>query len=72
MINFFSTGQLARLLQIPSYKIGYAHSTGQLAEPNFRFLGKRCYDEFDVRRVAAFFDVPITDAALGTAEREAK
>lgn len=70
MTNIFSTGQVARMLAIPTYKICYAHSTGQLAEPVFRFLDKRCYTAADVRRVADHFGLTIEDAALKTAGQE--
>jgi DNA-binding transcriptional MerR regulator len=72
MNTIFSTGQLARLLGIPAYKIGYAHSTGRIAEPAFRFLDKRCYTAADVIRVAAHFGVTISDATLKTAALEAQ
>lgn len=68
MNTIFSTGQLARLLGIPAYKIGYAHATGRLEEPAFRFLDKRCYTAADVRRVAAHFGVTISEATLKTAQ----
>lgn len=70
MTKIFSTGQVARMLAIPTYKISYAHSTGQLAEPGFRFLDKRCYTAADVRRVAAHFGLTIEDAALKAAGQE--
>jgi len=72
MNTIYSTGQLARLLRIPAYKIGYAHSTGHLEEPAFRFLDKRCYTTADVRRVAAHFEVTIEDTALIAEGDEAK
>ncbi|MEK6262766.1 MAG: hypothetical protein AABP62_29565 [Planctomycetota bacterium] len=68
MNTILSTGQLARLLGIPSYKIGYAHATGRLDEPAFRFLDKRCYTDADVRRVADHFGVAIDDATLKVAQ----
>ncbi len=57
MKHIFSTGEVARRLGLQVYRIGYAHSTGQLAEPAFRFLDKRVYTEEDVRRVAGHFGV---------------
>ena len=70
MTTIFSTGQLARLLGIPAYKIGYAHATGRLEEPAFRFLDKRCYSIADVRRVAAHFGVTIADSMLAAQEAQ--
>lgn len=72
MNTIFSTGQVARMLALPTYKISYAHSTGHLAEPAFRFLDKRCYTVSDIRRVAAHFGLTITDAALKTAGKETR
>jgi DNA-binding transcriptional MerR regulator len=57
MDQFYSTGQVAKLLGIQVYQIGYAHSTGQLAEPAYRFLQKRVYTETDIRRVAEHFGI---------------
>jgi hypothetical protein len=70
MNTIFSTGQLSRLLGIPAYKIGYAHATGRLQEPAFWFLGKRCYTDADVRRVATHFGVTITDSMLAAQEAQ--
>jgi DNA-binding transcriptional MerR regulator len=64
MTTILSTGQLAKLLGIPAYKIGYAHSTGALAEPDSRFLDKRCYTTADIQRVAAHFHINIDDEEL--------
>lgn len=59
MQHIFSTGQVAKKLEIKAYRIGYAHSTGQLAEPAFRFLDKRVYTEEDVQRVAEHFGLEL-------------
>jgi len=64
MTTILSTGQLAKLLGIPAYRIGYAHSTGALAEPDTRFLDKRCYNTADIQRVAAHFHINIDDEEL--------
>ena len=68
MNTIYSTGQLARLLGIPAYKIGYAHATGRLEEPAFRFLDKRCYTAVDVCRVATHFGVTVEEATLKAAQ----
>ena len=57
MEQMYSTGELSRLLSIPAYKIEYAHTTGRLAEPAYRFIGKRVYCDADVLRVARHFGV---------------
>ena len=59
MQQIFSTGQVAKRLGLQAYRIGYAHSTGQLAEPAFRFLDKRVYTEADVHRVAEHFGIDL-------------
>jgi hypothetical protein len=58
-MNFFSTGELARLLAVPVHRIEYAHRSQGLAEPTLRFLGKRVYDADDVRRAALHFGIKL-------------
>ncbi len=70
MPQLFSTGQLARLLAIPPHRIEYAHASGRLGEPSFRFLGKRVYDAADVRRVALHFGIALDEATLMNDEQE--
>jgi DNA-binding transcriptional MerR regulator len=60
--QIFSTGQVARLLGLRPYQLEYAHATDQLAEPTFRFLGKRVYVADDVRRVALYFGVTLDES----------
>lgn len=64
MKQILSTGEVAKLLGLQVYQIGYAHSTGQLAEPAFRFLDKRVYTEEDVRRVAAHFGIDLDGTSV--------
>lgn len=71
MTDIYSTGQVARMLGLKPYQIDYAHANGQLAEPAFRFLGKRVYDQTDVRRVAAHFGLN-PDNTGGSAAGEAR
>ena len=61
MQQMFSTGQVARSLGLRPYQLEYAHATDQLAEPTFRFLGKRVYVADDVRRAALHFGVTLDD-----------
>jgi hypothetical protein len=73
MNELLSTGQLARLIGVPLYKIAYAHLHQDLAEPACRILGKRMYDAEDVRRVAEHFGVTIATLLMADAvEKEAK
>ena len=55
MTDIYSTGQVARMLGLRPYQLEYAHANAHLAEPAFRFVGKRVYDPADVRRVAVHF-----------------
>lgn len=62
MEQIHSTGQVARLLGIQSYRIAYAINTGQIGEASFRFLGKRCFTNEDIARVAEHFHIQPVDA----------
>ena len=62
MENIYSTGQVARLLGLRPHQLEYAHASQALAEPSFRFLGKRVYCADDVRRVAGHFALALDDA----------
>ena len=44
---------------VQEHRIAYAHRTFKLAEPKIRFAGKRVYSNADLRRMAAYFGVPI-------------
>jgi hypothetical protein len=57
--RLYSLGEIARLLSVPAHRIDYAHATGRLGEPCLRFVGKRAYDDGDLRRVAAYFGVEV-------------
>lgn len=57
MDNIFSIGEVAKLLGIQQYRISYAIVSGQLPEASFRFLGKRCFSEEDIERIAEHFGV---------------
>lgn len=61
MQQLYSTGQVAKLLGVQAYQIEYAYVSGQLAEPAFRFLGKRVHGPDDVRRVADHFGLALDD-----------
>lgn len=47
MDRLFSTGQVARLISVPSYRIEYAHNNNGLAEPAQRIMNKRVYTPDD-------------------------
>ena len=72
MQPIFSTGEVARKLNLRPYQLEYAHATGQLAEPAFRFLGKRVYVADDVRRVALHFGIRLDELRTAEAGKEGK
>lgn len=71
MQQFYSTGQVARLLGLKPYQIEYAHASGQISEPQARFLGKRVYLAEDVKRAANHFGVSFDADVLGVEKGDA-
>jgi DNA-binding transcriptional MerR regulator len=63
MRELYSTGQVARLLGIRQHHIGYAISSGHIPDAKLRFLGKRCFTDADMRRIARHFGVPVLKGA---------
>ena len=57
MKKLYSTGEVARILGIPQHRIVYAITANKVTETKFHFLGKRCFDPNDVRRLAKHFGV---------------
>src|SRR5688572_7675655 len=55
MNRTYSVGEVARQLNLKPYRIVYAIATGQLPEPTFRFLGKRCFTTSDIQAIATHF-----------------
>lgn len=64
MDQLFSTGQVARIIGVPSYRIEYAHSNTGLAEPAQRVMNKRLYSFDDLRRVAVHFGVELEESLI--------
>ena len=64
MKHIYSIGEVARLLGLQTYQIGYAHSTDQVKEPDLRFCGKRAYTESDIQRIAEHFEIEFDDSIL--------
>jgi len=52
-----SLSEAARLLGVKPYRIGYAISTGLVAEPILRVANKRIFQAVDVQRLARHFGV---------------
>lgn len=71
MDQLFSTGQVARLVGVPTYKIEYAHANNRLGEPAQRVMNKRLYTAADVQRVAQHFGVTLDDQLLVVTDEEA-
>lgn len=60
MKQFYSTGEVAKLLGIPIHRISYGHSTGHFPEPT-RVFGKRAYRWAEIRTLANHFGVEVND-----------
>jgi hypothetical protein len=56
---------VARLLGVQQHCIDYAISSGHLPDAKFRFLGKRCFDATEVRRITKYFGVPVQPSKGG-------
>ena len=57
--QFYSLTDCSRLLGVKEHRVAYAHRTGKLPEPKIRVAGKRVYSPADLRRMAAYFQVPM-------------
>lgn len=64
MDQLFSTGQVARLIGVPSYRIEYAHTHNKLDEPVQRVMNKRLYSLDDLRRVAQHFGIELDESLI--------
>ncbi len=64
MTEFYSTGEVVRLLGVQPYKIEYCLATGQVPEPN-RVFGKRAFQWQEVQALAKHFGVEIKKAPTG-------
>ena len=57
--QFYSITDCSRLLGVQEHRIAYAHRTSKLPEPKIRVAGKRVYSPAELRRMAAYFQVPM-------------
>jgi DNA-binding transcriptional MerR regulator len=71
MEQLFSTGQIARLVGVPAYRIEYAHTNTGLGEPAQRVMSKRLYTLADLRRVAQHFGVELDERLFVPGSEEA-
>jgi hypothetical protein len=69
MNDYFSTGEAARLLGVQSYRISYAHATGQVAEP-IRVMGKRAYRWPDLIALSKHFNIELKPAPTGSGKEK--
>ncbi len=53
--EMYSTGTIAKIIAEPRFKIEYAISSGYLPEAESRFLGKRCFNDKELKRIAEYF-----------------
>jgi hypothetical protein len=60
---------VARRLGVKYYRIAYALAAGLVEEPETRIAGKRIFYGKDVRRLAAYFGVELTETG-GDSHRE--
>jgi hypothetical protein len=57
-MRFFSTGEVARLLQVPKYKVEYQRACGRLPDP-VRVGSMHVYTAFDVVKIAEVLGVDL-------------
>jgi len=67
MNEYLSTGEAARLLRVPAYRIVYALTTGRIQEP-IRLFGKRAFRRSDLTAMAAHFGVQLSDTETSDVE----
>jgi hypothetical protein len=64
---YYSTGEAARLLGVPSHRLVYAIAGGKVREPR-RLLGKRAFRWPDLVALASHFGVSLTQPASSPEE----
>ena len=57
--NYFTLGQVSRLLGRKPHLITYAIASGHVPEPPMRISNKRVFGEADLERLARYFNVPM-------------
>ncbi len=62
MSQTMSMQDIARLLQIQSYRIQYAYAHRRLPEPQLRIGGRRVFTPEDLQRLAKHFRVTLPSA----------
>jgi DNA-binding transcriptional MerR regulator len=57
--NYYLLKDVAKVLGVKPYRVGYALATGLVPEPETRIANKRIFDDEDIRRLAAHFGVEL-------------
>ena len=57
--NYFTLGQVARLLGRKPHLVTYAITSGHVPEPAMRIGNKRVFGEDDLQRLARYFGIPM-------------
>ena len=60
MTTYFSIGEVADILQLPSNRIIYTHTSKKIPEPD-RVLGRRAYKWQDIKNLGRHFGVAIPE-----------
>ncbi len=54
-MELFTLGEVARIVNVPPYKVSYAISVGLLPDTAMRLANKRCFTQEEVNRVLRHF-----------------
>jgi DNA-binding transcriptional MerR regulator len=65
LMNLYSLGEVARLVNVAPYRISYAISVGLLPDTALRFNNRRCFTPEDVELIACHFR---TEIGVGEAD----
>ena len=63
MAQFYSSGEVARILSVPLHRIDDAITHQMVEDSTMRIGGKRIFTESDLSRLAAYFGVSRADTA---------
>jgi hypothetical protein len=61
MAQFYSSGEVARILSVPIHRIDYAITNQMIGGSAMRIGGKRIFAESDLSRLAAYFGVNLAE-----------
>ena len=67
-MDFFSLGDVARILRCRPYQVVYLISTGQIPEPRLRIGGKRIFTMPDLHRIAEKLQVDLAQELVAKGE----